>query len=247
MNAVRWYFVIRSAGFYVPFWKVFRIVINSGSLAIIPGRVGDFARSYPLRDKIPIHHTIGTIVLEKVIDVCVLLLYATIGLYVLGYYFGAIITFGATILAIPTMFAVEKLFKTATARSDSIIGKIHDAFINLRRITDNPSLFSLAVISSITDWVLTMMQFYWLMLAVNAPTPMIAVFAFLPLSIFAGLIPLTLAGTGTRDAALIFFFGAFATPSQALSAGILYGLQCYWIESLVLLPFLYLFFKKSAD
>ena len=245
-NGVRWYFVLRAAGFFVPLFQVIKVVLGSTSFSVIPGRIGDFARSYPLRRYIPVPEAIGTIILEKIMDVFVLLGYAAVGFFTLGYVRVALLIF-CFFVAVPVLLTLVATFQKQTISSHKLVQKIYDALGILKRVQSHKLFLLLALLSSVFNWSLAILQFYWLMTAVHAATPFIAAMAFVPLSIFVGLIPITLAGAGTRDAAFVFFLQRYASSGQSLSASVLYGLQGYWIPALVCLPLLYFFFKRPKE
>ena len=244
LSVVRWHSVLRSAGFNVSFWKIFKIIGSSMSLSIIPGRLGDLARSYPLRNKIPISQSIGTIVLEKIIDVCVLLVFSGIGLFLLGYSTLAGLMIFLAIGAVPLLEVLNMVIKKLPLEN-GLINKLQDALSILNKVKQRKVVLSMAILASGANWTLSMLQAYWLFKAVGAIVPFSAIYAFHPLSIFAGLLPITIAGVGTRDSAIIYFFQNFATPEQSLAVGILYGLQSYWITALLGIPLLYYFFRDS--
>ena len=246
LNAARWYFVLKAAGHQIPYRRVFFIVLNSTSLMVIPGRLGDLARAYPLRNTVPPEQAIGTIVLEKIVDVATLLLFSGFGLFLLRFYRGSAVTLIAAAMVFPALMISGRIIK-ARHLKERVTAKLFDGFAILNQVRHHRFIFLLAITSSILNMGLSMVQFYWLLIAVHASVSLSAIFAFLPLCIFVGLIPLTLAGTGTRDAALIYFFSAYALSGQVLSAGILYALQGYWILSFLCLPLLYLFFKRSTS
>ena len=77
-----------------------------------------------------------------------------------------------------------------------------------------------------------------LFLALGVNIPIIYIFAAFPLSIFIGLIPITLAGMGTRDSAIIYFFAHLANPSICLAMGLLYSFFGYFLLALFGLPFM---------
>ncbi len=87
--------------------------------------------------------------------------------------------------------------------------------------------------------------------AFRAAVPFSLILTYLPIAIFIGLIPVTLAGMGTRDAALIGFFSAYARPEQSLSVGIAYSVVAYWLMVVIGLGFLYrfkdAFWPRSTD
>src|SRR3989344_2092970 len=74
LGASRWYLILRSTGHNVPYSQIFKIVVTGMSLSLIPGRLGDLARSYPLRKSVPVARSISSIVIEKNVDVSVLML-----------------------------------------------------------------------------------------------------------------------------------------------------------------------------
>jgi uncharacterized membrane protein YbhN (UPF0104 family) len=63
------------------------------------------------------------------------------------------------------------------------------------------------------------------------------VFAYVPLSIFVGLIPISFGGIGTRDAALIYLFSPYESSSTMAGIGILCSFR-YFVPALFGLPFL---------
>jgi hypothetical protein len=245
LNAVRWHYVLKASGYIIKFKRVFMIATGSLPFCIIPGRLGDFVRSYPLRNEIPVSQTIATIILEKIIDICTLFLYAGIGLLLIGYYWGSAIALLISFATIPCLIILKKS-GILPETENKMIKKIFDAAKILDRIHERKNFLYMAVLSSIVNMGLSLVGFYWLMTAVHAQVPIIAIFAFMPLCIIIGLLPLTLAGMGTRDAALIYFFSPYALASQSLSAGLVYALQGYWSVAILCLPFLFIFFKDES-
>jgi uncharacterized membrane protein YbhN (UPF0104 family) len=69
-------------------------------------------------------------------------------------------------------------------------------------------------------------------------------FAVTPPSIFAGLVPVSLWGVGSRDGALAYFLQGITAPEIAISAGFLYTALVYWLLGLLGSPFL-LFAKRN--
>ena len=242
--ASRWYFVLRSADINIPFKKIFLTTTGSLAFVVIPGKLGDFSRCYPLRKEVPIEKTVGTIVLERIIDVCILLAYSGIGLFLLGNYSGSAIISALAISGIPVVMLFDKL-KIGRMFNNKLFKKIDEAAEILEKVANRKRFLVAAIFSSALNMGLSILEFYWLMLAVHAFVPMSAVMAYFTFGIFAGLIPLTLAGMGIRDATMIYLFKAYALPGQSLLATLLYALQGYWIIAIICLPFLYFFFKEE--
>ena len=67
---------------------------------------------------------------------------------------------------------------------------------------------------------------------------------YLPIIALISIIPITISGFGTREAATIFFFSNYASPENLLSVGILLSLLIVVLPSLVSLLFMKRFYKR---
>jgi uncharacterized protein (TIRG00374 family) len=95
----------------------------------------------------------------------------------------------------------------------------------------------LVTMTSLFIWFLHLVQIWMFTLALRAPAPFLAGLALSPLAILAGLVPLTFAGIGTRDAALIFFFRPYLDAPTGAALGILCTLR-YVLPAMGGLPFI---------
>ncbi len=91
---------------------------------------------------------------------------------------------------------------------------------------------------SLLIWFISIVQTMTFFYAVGTNVPLLFTVANIPIAIFIGLIPITLGGMGTRDAAIIFLFSEFATPEKLLGVGILFSIFRYWLLSLIGIPFM---------
>jgi len=92
-------------------------------------------------------------------------------------------------------------------------------------------LFSLAI------WGGHLFQFWLFTKAVRATVPLIDNMAFATLSILAGLLPLTMAGIGSRDAAIIHFYGPWLSPAAGAAVGVL-ATSRYLLPAIAGAPFM---------
>jgi uncharacterized membrane protein YbhN (UPF0104 family) len=76
-------------------------------------------------------------------------------------------------------------------------------------------------LTSVFVWFLHLLQIWMFILGLKAWTPFLANLALSPLAILAGLLPLTFAGVGTRDAALILFYAPYFAQPVAAALGLL--------------------------
>ena len=100
-----------------------------------------------------------------------------------------------------------------------------------------PALAAGVLLLTAVNWLASIIQTHLLLLAVGAPVSFLLTATVLPIAIFVGLVPVTIGGMGTRDAALVSLLASAATPAQALSVGLLYSFFGYWLPALLGLPF----------
>jgi hypothetical protein len=82
------------------------------------------------------------------------------------------------------------------------------------------------------NWFASMVQTKLLFGGVGAVVPLGFTVAALPVVLFVGLLPITFAGMGTRDSAMLVMFFAYATQAQILAVGLLYTFFGYWLLAL---------------
>ena len=82
--------------------------------------------------------------------------------------------------------------------------------------------------------------------ALNAFAPFLANLALAPLAILAGLLPLTFAGIGTRDAALVFLYRPYFDAPTAAALGLLCTAR-YILPALAGLPFAGKYFARTQS
>jgi uncharacterized membrane protein YbhN (UPF0104 family) len=90
--------------------------------------------------------------------------------------------------------------------------------------------------TSVFVWFLHLLQIWLFIWALRASCPFTANLALSPLAILAGLLPLTFAGVGTRDAALVLFYAPYFAAPTAAALGILCTAR-YLLPALGGMPF----------
>ncbi len=92
-------------------------------------------------------------------------------------------------------------------------------------------------LTSVFIWFLHLLQIWMFILALKAWAPFMANLALSPLAILAGLLPLTFAGVGTRDAALVIFYAPYFAAPTGAALGILCTAR-YLLPAMGGLPFI---------
>lgn len=235
------------------FLEANRLILGASVLnMVLPSKMGDIAKSYFMaeRSKISGSLALAISIFEKTCDLLSLLLWCIFGLLLypakdslfwtmttgvaLGLGIGLLMlgsqSFADWSLAIAIRFAPQKL-KTKLAKMQTGWREMHDYFWS-----DKQQLLIITS-TSVFIWFLHLLQIWLFILALKAIAPFVISLALSPLSILAGLLPLTFAGIGTRDAAIIYFYQDYF--NEATGAGL--GLLCtsrYFIPALIGLPFL---------
>ena len=230
-----------------------RLILGASVLnMVLPSKMGDIAKAYFMgkRSNLSGSLALAISIFEKACDLLALLLWCVFGLILypakdslfwimtagvgMGLILGLLLLSSKQFASLFFNFATSvapKSLKIKLQKMQASWQEMHSYFWNDKR--------QLLVITgtSIFIWFLHLLQIWLFILALKAVTPFIVSLALSPLSILAGLLPLTFAGIGTRDAALIYFYQDYF--SEATGAAL--GLMCtsrYFIPALIGLPFL---------
>ena len=212
------------------------ILVASVLNLVLPSKMGDLAKAWFIKDRGHASASLAfaLVVFEKTCDLLSLLLWCAFGLLLYpqkdalfwimtACVTGGLVT-GLALLGSPAL--AELAFRTgawlAPAKARAKLEQLrlawremHDFFWHDR------ARLALVSATSVFIWFLHLLQIWMFILALRAHTPFLANLALAPLAILAGLLPLTLAGIGTRDAALILFYHPYLNAPTAAALGIL--------------------------
>ncbi|HHP7230857.1 MAG TPA: lysylphosphatidylglycerol synthase transmembrane domain-containing protein [Xenococcaceae cyanobacterium] len=240
-------------GTNLSFIEANRLILGSSVLnMILPSKMGDIAKAYFMQERDGLSGTLSLsiVIFEKACDLLSLLLWCAFGLIIypekdrlFWLMTGGII--GGLILGILLLSdrKIANLFFNLTSKiapqgirkklhqMQNSWGEMHDYFWgDLKQLT-------LIAATSIFIWFLHLLQIWLFIVALKAWTPFAVSLALAPLAILAGLLPLTFAGIGTRDAALIFFYQPYLAPATGAALGLLCTSR-YFLPAIIGLPFL---------
>ena len=243
------------------------ILVASVLNLILPSKMGDFAKAWFIKERG--HASAGLafvlVVFEKACDMLSLLLWCAFGLllypdknllfWIMTACVAAGLIGGLALLCSPVFagFVFKIGGSLAPGKIRAKLEKLADAWREMHEFfwRDRARLLLVSA-TSVFIWFLHLLQIWMFILALRAHAPFLASLAISPLAILAGLLPLTFAGIGTRDAALIFFFHPYLDTPTAAALGILCTMR-YVLPALGGLPFVPEFLpglravKKTAD
>ena len=241
------------------FGEATRLILAASVLnMVLPSKMGDIAKAYFIREKgyLSGSLSLSLVIFEKTCDMLSLLLWCALGLVLhplAGWIFqvmtGSVVlglVLGGLLLGsrrFARMFfrgsraIAPKRFKTKLANLQT---SWHEMQVYFWR--DKTQLSKITA-TSIFIWFLHLLQIWFFTLAIKTSVPFLANLALSPLAILAGLLPLTFAGVGTRDAALILFYQPFMAAPTAAALGLLCTSR-YLLPAIGGLPFLEHYLRK---
>ena len=235
------------------FLEANRLILGASVLnMVLPSKMGDIVKAYFMAERGHLSNSLALslVVFEKSCDMLSLLLWCTFGLVfypskdvlfwtMTGAVAGGLILgllllgypgFAQTFFLIAGKFSPKKIGQKLQKLQTSW-GEMHDYFWQ-----DKGQLIKITF-TSIFIWFLHLLQIWMFILALRAWTPFLINLALSPLAILAGLLPLTFAGIGTRDAALIFFYQDYFNEATGAALGLLCTSR-YFLPAVIGLPFL---------
>jgi glycosyltransferase 2 family protein len=235
------------------FGEANRLILAASVLnMVLPSKMGDIAKAYFMRDRGHLSGALALsmVVFEKACDMLSLLLWCAFGLLLYpqkDWLFGLMTVSVVTGLALGILLLGSPQFaqfffdlgqKLAPKKLRAKLGKLSYSWQEMHNYfwSNQRNLLKISV-TSIFLWFLHLLQIWFFILALNAWTPFLANLALSPLAILAGLLPLTFAGVGTRDAALIAFYAPYFDAATAAALGILCTSR-YLLPAIGGLPFL---------
>lgn len=221
VKSIRWNLLLRQESCNYPFTKSLHAYLASFTIGLItPGRLGEIARLYYVREDtgINFYTSFKTIVADRIFDFALLVWFGITGMlyfYKVAGDFHGIVYLGAVgMLMLGGWFvikvAIEKLFKNP--RPLSLVNLVKQIW---------QSLFDKAML---LPWMLTLLAYYlfyvanqWIFKSIGIDLGITDIGFILSLMSLATLIPISIAGFGTREASLVFLLAFYGiNPEVAI-------------------------------
>jgi glycosyltransferase 2 family protein len=244
LGALRWQVVLESMHYRLGFWRALVAVLATWPLVVVtPSRAADFLRAVAVRRTVPLAAGTGSVLAEKVVDMALLLLLAALGAAVEGLWlWGALTAAALAGLVVSVVLLVthrSKVARLPLLRAHA--QKIEDLFLAFDALFASPRRLIATCALSLVIRVLTLAITFALLRAVGAQVGLFDTCALWPVATLIGLLPLTLAGMGTRDAMFMYLLaerGHLLTRVNVLAATMGYSLLNVGAFAVIGLPFL---------
>jgi uncharacterized protein (TIRG00374 family) len=240
----RWRFVLAAMDCGIPFRRAAYSILAVWAPAVLtPSRAAELGRAWLIRDRVPSWSGAGSVLAEKLTDVFSLAVLAALGAALDGRW-TRLAAIGAVISATATFFFY--LFRTDSLLEHRWLRRFGPRLQLLREpfraLLLRPRRAVQVLACSLANWLCSFAIVLSLLHTFGAPFRFEALLAQWPMALFIGMVPVTLQGMGTRDAAFLQLASASSpeTPAAALLAASLgYALLATWQWALVGLPFLF--------
>lgn len=238
LGTLRWLGVLRAQGVRLPYGTALRAVLMANVLnSFLPSKGGDVVKAAYLRDHGGLTLGVGTVVLERLIDLLMLGLLGLAGFLLSGVGWGllaggVLVALVAGVFFLAVLLPVDRLPLPLTVRS-----KLHGLSSVFRLWLRCPSAVVQTVGCSLAVWSAAALTVCCLVSAFDLPLDWSVAYALFPLCVIAGLVPVTVSGVGTRDAVFVELLMLHGVSLEgATLVGLGYTVFAYWLLSLLCLP-----------
>ena len=228
-----------------------RLILSASTLnLILPSKLGDIAKSWVLRrqEGMGDGRALALVVLEKMLDMMSLLAMGTVALIVMpAAPAGATIVMlvtggGAAALFILTLPGLPIPANRLPLKLATMVGAWRGlTFWFWARRTRAVGL----ILVSLLIWAGHLVQIWLFARAIAPGVPFAGAAIAATLAILAGLLPLTFAGVGTRDAAMVVLFAPWLDQGEAALLGLFATLR-YILPAIAGLPFVREYWRAPA-
>lgn len=232
VQTLKWQRLLKIQRLNYDFWYLFKVHVISNYYALLtPSRIGYFIKIGYL------NNSFGTasisVIVDRILDTLALIIFALTGAFLLVGQFPNLVfqisVFALGFIAVVLFFYSKKrakflfsFFKKVipTRFKESLKRVFYDFYDNLPSRRKLLSPFLLTIIT----WFLIYSQSYVIARALNIDIDFWYFIFLFPIATIVGLIPITVSGLGTREAALILLFSQFNISIESIVALSLIGL-----------------------
>lgn len=236
LKGFKWKLLLESVGVKVGTLCATKIcVIGLAMSNVTPGKLGDFARALYIREKAELPTGLATVFMDRVIDVGLLVfavvlasaaLSATSHLIVVPLWAIALIVlaFAAGVFFLARDKYLKVLLKPAflllvPEKYKEKVSRLYAGFfLALKLAAGKPKLLAAAAGAGLLLWGMNALAFYLQSVSLSMNAPMLFMVLVFPIMALTDILPISFAGIGTRETALIFMLSFLAISAESAVA-----------------------------
>lgn len=252
LKGLKWKLVLRSMGVSISLPEAVRLYSIGLFLSnATPGKIGDFAKAWYLKGRVNLPVGLASVFVDRIMDVALLVLFSSLSaLWFIYYYKITLISPVLLAVIIAIFFAaflllVKESYMKALARPvfQMLVPEKHkkglselfsEFFSAVKSVKARPAPIAASVILGAGIWALNAIVFCLIAASISISAPLYGLFAVFPIVTLTDMLPISLSGLGTRDAALIFLLALFSVSAEsAVAVSLLVFFIGYLLTSLV--------------
>lgn len=252
LKSLKWRAVLSQLGQKVALAEACRIwLIGLFAATLTPGRLGDFIKALYARERgLTTGNATAAVFIERLTDLVALFSLAALGLLMTVFQFGSGFTVTLSLVAfiaggfVLLWMITHKKFVATIAKPfyKHIIPERHkeklrtsfdDMYCSITNLLKLRKTLLKIFLLTYCAWTITFLSGWLITISLGLSVPLQFIVAFTPIAVVIELIPVTIAGFGTREATLIFLFGLLGVSSGSVIAYSLLGVMLSLITAAV--------------
>jgi uncharacterized protein (TIRG00374 family) len=253
IKSFKWKLIVSTLNKEISLSLSIRAFLVGFSFSVLtPAKLGDFVRAFYIRDEqCNLGRALSSVVTDRLIDIVTLFTFAFVGILSFSFVFHreilsvSLLVILAVAIASAVYIVTRKDLLTWLLRpffnifiphhhKKTISEYYHDFFSGLTVFFQNKKIFFLVIIIGFLSWLPPIVYAWLLALSLGISAEPAFFVLVIPIISLLDLLPISISGIGTRDAALIFLFGLKDIPPEsAVAFSLLYLFMSYWLIALV--------------
>jgi len=253
IKSYKWKLIVRTLKKEISLSASIKAFLIGFSFSVLtPAKLGDFIRAFYIRDEeCNLGKALSSVVTDRLIDIVMLFSFAFIGILIFSLIFHIqvlsmsllivlAIAIAAAVYVVTNKVLLSRLLRPffnvfiPEHHKKTVSEYYHDFFSGLSIFFHDKKIFVLVIIIGILSWIPPFVYAYLLALSIGINLDFTFFVVVIPIISLLDLLPVSISGIGTRDAALIFLFGLQDISAEAAVAfSLLYLFMSYWLIALI--------------
>lgn len=261
VQAIKWQYLLQKQGIDVKFGVVFRAnLVGTFYGAITPGRAGfllkiRYLAKYYDRSKTEIS---SSVIVDKLLELLVLSLFAACGSIIFIKNFGPSLFYAAVAMVLVFAFFLLTFLRTKVIKYlihkmiQTVIPEVHqdnmqEYFNRVFSTFPEKKFLVVPFLLSVCNWLLLWSQAFIIATALSISISYSIFIFIIPIGSLVALIPITVSGIGTKEAALAGLFSVYGiAPEKTVVMSLLTVLLCVYVPAVIGLIQIRFFSKAEA-
>lgn len=243
---LRWYYLLRIQKIDYQFKTSAIVYLSSFCLGLVtPGKIGEFSRAIYLKndDKVSSFGAgISSVLVDRLFDLYLLILLGSLGLMSFSLFKGLSVIVLVALGTIPIIltnrrfgkFFLNKGFRFIIPKkyAGRIDTEFEDFYSNIEALANIRLIIPIMI--TLVGNAMSFFQFYITALSLNIQISYINIVVFMSLATLVMLLPISIAGIGTRDATFVYLLSTVGIrPELGLSCSVLIFLVFYVVSGAI--------------